>query len=203
MASILPDSARAGAVFPVEDQRLIMQLIEQAAALAQSNLQNGLGLISCEECSAQWLLGEKERHVASCRVGAVRATLRGLRPNLSLHDSDESHERSSAEPAQNAAAAAGERPRGGRDFGEPWGFGVPEADGFIPVRDRSLYAIARVGGPYGNSGTLARARRLCACVSFCAGVPTEKIEAMAPLAEHLYASGAGVDALLGKKGGAK
>lgn len=194
MASTTAPIHSAGAD-PVHDKRdeLLARLIYHASCLANSQVQNGLGLMHCEECEAEWLIAEPERHAGGCRVGVIRETLQSLRDAYPRQIA----ERSSAEPADQAAGAAVERHLQHAEYGEPWnlrtrpnGWNTASSDRFGAVCEGL------------NLGLICRA---IACVNYCAGVPNETLASLIPLRELVAgdALGAGVDALLGSKGGAR
>ena len=177
----------------VDDERdaLLARLLYHASSLAHSRVQNGLGLMHCEECEAEWLLSEPERHVKGCRVGNVRETLQALCDAYPRQIS----ERSSAEPVDQDAGAAGEQRPARGEYGEPWGFTRP----YIMVAH-----MHAADGLWLASGGFRGIARAVACVNFCAGISTEMIRSLIPLREMGIGSARSrVDELLSRKGGAR
>lgn len=180
----------------LDEQRdqLLARLIYHASSLANASIDNGLGLMHCRECHAEWLISEAERHVEGCRVGNVRATLQALTRAYPRLTSAE--ERRSAEPADCAAGTAGERPCAGADYDEPWRYG------------RHATVVTDLPGLIGQSGSFVPAssdriyERIVACVNYCAGISNEMLASLIPLRElGIGTRRRGVDALLGEKGG--
>lgn len=198
MASIQPVSIAAGVPVDQELDSILSQLAFATATLVESRICHGLGAITCNECTALWLVGEPPRHVPGCQVGAASAAL--LRLREFLQSCALNGERSSAERV-SAGAAGGDRPRRVLGYGEPLACGMGNAAGEVLIVDAHHRMVATVYGYTRHASEMAA--RIAAAVNFCADVPASTLKDLIPLRElGIGVKGAGIDALLGKKGGA-
>lgn len=185
----MPQSIAAG-VAPVDTRvdALLGQLIAHTSTLICSRITYALGRYLCEECRAEWVSGESPTHQRGCATGDVNRVLGDLAEALAERACT-NRERSSAEPAHDAGAAAEERSRGAFDYGEPW---EDHGGGIVGTRGDEAFLEIEPGF----------VPRIIACVNFCAGISAETLQRLIPLRETgIESAGAGTDALLGKKGG--
>jgi len=159
-------AADTGARLPAH---LVIELMFAARAMAlhyEVSVHDPAGSF-CVECLRRSTPGTIE-HAADCRTGRVLHVLGEL-------------EAAAAASASEPAPPAPETVDAAENFFEPWGMDVDYAGSVTDSRGIEVYDCA--GATEVHDDELDRyARRVRACVNFCAGVPTQRLEDAALLA---------------------
>jgi hypothetical protein len=135
-------------------------------------------VLYCEECHMCALGDSPIAHVESCRVGRLASILTRMCDAQSQTVPTYAPNRRK-EDALAAEACAEDRNSSRGDFNEPWGFQRTAPTVFeLSDVDGAKLAIM-LGSPDKAEET---ARRIYACVNFCAGIDTETLRSELPLA---------------------
>lgn len=139
--------------------RLVIELMFAGQALARTQVEQKWNGRCCLCCGAEAFFGAVLHHGMQCPVGRMERVLEEI-------------ESAQATPAPTVAATADSL---AESFYEPWSMDVEHAGSVTDSRGIEVYDCA--GATEVHEDRLhGYARRVRACVNFCAGVPTQKLE---------------------------
>ncbi len=142
--------------------RLVIELMFAARQMSEIEVSKQRnGVTWCRECGAIAEPGELFEHYIDCRVGRVTRLLEAIEASQAAQAST---------VAEKALVGTAEE-----NFFEPWSMDIEHPGSVTDSRGIEVYDCA--GATEVHEDELDRyARRMRACVNFCAGVPTQKLE---------------------------
>lgn len=171
---------------PDDLDALLVGLTTAAHSLALSRFTAAPGLSGgphtiCSECRRIQRPHDVSLHGLTCHTGQVFAAIRALEDYFeaqrllpSAADLDRMAEEIDAAVATSVPRSRDDQADGFRDYGEPWR-NVSDKYETVETRDGRL-VVEMTGSELVEEDDIEYARRIRACVNFCADMPTEAIE---------------------------